>query len=71
VRFGPPAGLCGSCRHRHLVRNTRGSTFSLCRRASWDPALAKYPPLPVLDCHGHAAIVPSVRPAPAPGRADG
>jgi hypothetical protein len=49
----PPAGLCGSCRHRRPVPNTRGSTFSLCRRAAWDAALARYPRLPVLDCHGH------------------
>ena len=49
----PPAGLCGSCRHRRPVANTRGSTFSLCRRAAWDAALARYPRLPVLHCHGH------------------
>ena len=27
------AGLCDSCRHQQMVRNTRGSVFSLCRRS--------------------------------------
>ena len=33
----PPAGLCDSCRHQQIVRNTRGSVFSLCRRSKTSP----------------------------------
>ena len=51
-----PAGLCGSCEHRRTVRNTRGSTFLLCRRAAWDARLERYPRLPVLACHGHHPV---------------
>lgn len=51
----PPAGLCESCRHRKVVRNTRGSRFSLCRRAATDPAFPKYPRLPVVECRGYEA----------------
>jgi hypothetical protein len=49
----PPAGLCDSCAHQLLVRNTRGSVFSLCRRSREDPAFPRYPRLPVLACRGH------------------
>ena len=48
-----PPGLCDDCRHQRLVRNTRGSEFSMCERAHTDPRYAKYPPLPVLRCPGH------------------
>jgi hypothetical protein len=47
------AGLCDSCIHQQLVRNTRGSEFSLCRRSRTDPAYPKYPRLPVLACPGY------------------
>ncbi len=46
-------GLCGSCRHQQLVPNTRGSTFSLCRRSREQPKYPRYPRLPVLRCPGH------------------
>jgi len=49
----PPAGLCDGCRHQRLVRNTRGSVFSLCERSRTDPAYPRYPRLPVLECGGH------------------
>ena len=49
----PPAGLCDSCLHQQLVPNTRGSTFSLCRRSRADPAYPRYPRLPVLECAGY------------------
>jgi hypothetical protein len=49
----PPAGLCDSCVHQQLVSNTRGSTFSLCRRSRTDDAYPKYPRLPVRACAGH------------------
>ena len=46
------AGLCDSCAHQQLVRNTRGSSFSLCRRSREDPGYPRYPRLPVLTCRG-------------------
>ncbi len=49
---GPGAGLCERCRHQRLVRNTRGSTFSLCERSREEPDFPRYPRLPVLNCPG-------------------
>jgi hypothetical protein len=50
----PPAGLCDSCRHQQLVRNTRGSVFSLCRRSRTEPErFARYPRIPVTSCGGY------------------
>jgi len=46
------AGLCDSCRHQKLIRNTRGSTFSMCERSKTDDRYAKYPRLPVERCPG-------------------
>lgn len=50
----PPgrAGLCESCFHQRVVRNTRGSRFSLCERAKTDSSYPKYPRVPVLECTG-------------------
>ncbi len=49
----PPAvGLCIACVHQQVVRTTRGSVFSLCRRSREDPAYPRYPRLPVLRCEG-------------------
>ena len=50
---GTPNGLCDSCVHQRVVRNTRGSSFSLCERSQNDPSYPKYPRLPVLSCPGH------------------
>jgi hypothetical protein len=51
---GTHAGLCDSCRHQQLVRNTRGSVFSLCRRSRTEPErYARYPRLPVRRCEGY------------------
>jgi hypothetical protein len=47
------AGLCDTCRHQRVVRNTRGSVFSMCLRSREDPAYPRYPRLPVLECAGH------------------
>ena len=47
------AGLCDTCRHQRVVRNTRGSVFSLCERSRTDPAYPLYPRLPVVRCGGH------------------
>jgi len=47
------AGLCDSCRHQQLIRNTRGSVFSLCLRSRDDPAYPRYPSIPVASCPGY------------------
>ena len=49
VRFG----LCDTCVHQQIVRNTRGSVFSLCRRSREEPEFPRYPRTPVLECRGH------------------
>jgi amidase len=52
----PPAGLCDSCSHQQVVRNTRGSVFSLCRRSRSEPErFPRYPRLPVAACDGYEA----------------
>lgn len=49
----PPAGLCERCAHQQLIRNTRGSEFSLCRRSRAEPdRFPRYPRLPMLQCAG-------------------
>ena len=48
------AGLCDSCRHQKVIRNTRGSAFSMCLRARDDDRYPKYPRLPVARCPGFA-----------------
>jgi hypothetical protein len=52
-RRTPNAGLCDTCRHRQVVNNTRGSSFSLCTRSRTDPAYPRYPRLPVRECPGY------------------
>jgi hypothetical protein len=52
---GIGAGLCDRCTHQQIVRNTRGSSFSLCRRSREDPAYPRYPRVPVLECAGYEA----------------
>jgi hypothetical protein len=53
----PPAGLCNSCKHQQVVRNTRGSVFSLCRRAKDEPErFPRYPRLPVRACPGYEPV---------------
>ena len=48
----PLAGLCDGCEHQQIVRNTRGSAFSLCTRSREDPSYPRYPRIPVLACDG-------------------
>jgi hypothetical protein len=62
-------GLCDTCRHQQIVRNTRGSVFSLCRRSRDDPRYPRYPRMPVLECAGHEphAGAPADGPAAAGG----
>jgi hypothetical protein len=45
-------GLCTGCRFAALQRSARGSRFWRCRRADFDPAFVRYPPLPVRSCPG-------------------
>ena len=50
----PNAGLCNRCRHQQIIRNTRGSVFSLCRRSRDEPErFPRYPRLPVVGCPGY------------------
>lgn len=58
----PPVGLCESCAYQRIVRNTRGSSFSLCERSREDPAFPRYPRLPVLACGGYARREPAPLP---------
>jgi hypothetical protein len=46
-------GLCATCLHQRVVRNTRGSSFSLCERSKTDPRFPRYPRLPVVACEGY------------------
>jgi hypothetical protein len=47
------AGLCATCVHVRRVTSDRGSVFYLCELSKVDPALPKYPRLPVLECSGY------------------
>jgi hypothetical protein len=48
------AGLCDICRHQRVIRNTRGSVFSLCERSRSEPErFPRYPRLPVAECEGY------------------
>ncbi|MBA2261583.1 MAG: hypothetical protein H0W03_02820 [Solirubrobacterales bacterium] len=51
--MSPLAGLCDTCVHQQVVRTTRGSSFSLCRRSRTDPAYPRYPRVPVERCPGY------------------
>ena len=47
-------GLCDTCKHQKLIRNTRGSTFSMCLRSKDEPErFPKYPRVPVSACPGY------------------
>jgi hypothetical protein len=49
----PAAGLCDSCRYQRVIRNTRGSSFSLCQRSRDEPErFPRYPRVPVTACPG-------------------
>lgn len=47
------AGLCGTCEHVKQTVTKRGSAFIRCGLAQTDATLRKYPPLPVMQCHGY------------------
>jgi hypothetical protein len=57
------AGLCDSCAHQQIVRNTRGSSFSLCRRSKTQPEYPRYPRVPVAACPGYERRAPATGPA--------
>lgn len=44
--------LCEVCAHRREIISGKGSRFLLCTLARAQPAMAKYPPQPVLRCGG-------------------
>jgi hypothetical protein len=46
-------GLCDTCVHAKLNRNTRGSVFLFCKLSREDKNFPKYPRVPVLACPGH------------------
>ena len=51
------AGLCDTCAHQRIVKNTRGSTFSLCERSKTEPdRYPRYPRLPVSQCAGYERV---------------
>jgi hypothetical protein len=53
------AGLCDTCVHQRVVRNTRGSSFSLCQRSKTEPeTYPRYPRTPVLECPGYERRAP-------------
>jgi hypothetical protein len=53
------AGLCDSCRHQKIIRNTRGSSFSMCLRAKTEPErFPRYPRVPVAECDGYEPRTP-------------
>ena len=52
-------GLCDTCVHQQIVKNTRGSVFSLCLRSRVDPEFPRYPRVPVLECRGHESHGPA------------
>jgi 4'-phosphopantetheinyl transferase len=59
------AGLCDDCVHQRIVRNTRGSTFSLCERSRDEPErFPRYPRLPVTACTGYEPRTSGPRPGP-------
>jgi len=47
--------LCDTCRYQRIVKNTRGSAFSMCERSKTDDRFPKYPRLPVVECAGYSA----------------
>ena len=60
------AGICATCRHQKLIRNTRGSTFSMCERAKDEPErYPKYPRIPVAACPGYEPTRPASSPPAA------
>lgn len=45
-------GLCARCQHALAKSGAQGNTFWRCSLADTNPAMARYPRLPVLRCRG-------------------
>jgi hypothetical protein len=52
-QLGAEPGLCRDCQHVRLNQTRRGPAYLRCTRAEWDPALPRYPRLPVIACPGY------------------
>ena len=50
-------GLCATCARAKHITNDRGSVFVLCTHAAVDPAMPKYPRLPVVACRAFDAAI--------------
>ena len=57
-RLGGDPGLCRTCEHLRLLASPR-SVFARCGLADTDPSFPRYPPLPVLRCHGYSLQRPA------------
>lgn len=68
--LGAEPGLCRSCRHAKLNQTRRGTAYLRCTRAEWDPALTRYPRLPVIECAGFSESVADVAPEDRGGTSD-
>jgi hypothetical protein len=60
------AGLCDACVHQRVIRNTRGSVFSLCERSRTQPEYPRYPRVPVVECAGFEPRAAGEPPATGP-----
>jgi hypothetical protein len=54
----PNPGLCQTCQHARRIRSARGSVFWHCGAHKQNPAMQKYPSLPVLRCPAYAPSEP-------------
>jgi hypothetical protein len=59
LKLGAEPGLCAACQHAKLNETRRGTVYLRCTRAAWDPALPRYPRLPVTQCAGFDPGTPS------------
>jgi propionyl-CoA synthetase len=59
--LGAAPGLCGACQHAKLNQTRRGTAYLRCTRAEWDPALTRYPRLPVTECQGFEPLETSLQ----------
>jgi hypothetical protein len=55
ARLAVQPGLCAGCVHLRLLASPR-SVFVRCGLADSDPAFARYPALPVLQCSGFRSL---------------
>jgi len=69
--LGAQPGLCRTCRHAKLNQTRRGTAYLRCTRAEWDPALTRYPRLPVTDCAGFSESAADPAPEDRGGTPDG